>query len=98
MKAGAFWLGLLVFAAATFAGYRLTAGSFAWVERPNFGSTQPVAASKGQIPAQLLQQAKSLSIQQLSCLRASISPDHLQAALQGHLTTQEQIAVNNCLK
>lgn len=111
MKASAFLLCLLWLSAATYAGYRLTARSFAWVDQPNFGLasapadtvTPPTSpanldALNGKVPPRLMEQAKSLSPQQLLCLKASISPDHLQAALRGELTPAEAAAVKNCLK
>jgi hypothetical protein len=117
MKAGASFLCLLWFAAATYGGYRLTAASFAWVDEPNFGlpvraakppapatsgaaPAQPIdlESLKGQVPDQLMQEAKKLSPRQLLCLRAAVPPAHVQAALQGHLTPEEETAVQDCLK
>lgn len=108
MKAGVFLLCLLWLAASAFAGYRLTARSFAWVDLPNFGlpatpaPIRPPAldlnALKGQIPPALLEQAKTLSAQQLLCLQAAIRPDRIQAVLQGQMTTAEAAAAKKCLK
>lgn len=108
MKAGAFLLCLLWLSASAFAGYRLTARSFAWVDQPNFGlpaSPAPISlpaidlnALKGKVPPALLEQAKTLSAQQLICLQAAIRPDRLQAVLQGQMTAAEAAAAKNCLK
>lgn len=110
MRAAAFWLSLWVFLTAGFTGYMLTARSFAWIGQGPDAPAEPPAqavpvvpgvdldAAKVRIPPALLQQAQRLTAKQLSCLQASISPDHLQAALQGRLTTQEMAAVAACLK
>ena len=99
MKAGAILLCLLWFSVAAFAGYHLTARSFAWVDQPNFGLPQVTAPLRlPAIPPQLMDAAKTLTPQQMACMRSAISPDHYQAALQGHLTPQEAAAVDKCLK
>lgn len=108
MKAGTFLACLLWLAASTYAGYRLTARSFAWVDQPNFGLpalTLPkslpsvdVNALKSQIPPALLQQAKTLTPQQLLCLQGAIAPARIPAVLQGQMTPAEAVAVKNCLK
>jgi len=99
MKAGAILLCLLWFSAAAFAGYHLTAWSFAWVDQPNFGLPQVASPVRlPDLPPQLTETAKTLTPQQMLCLRAAVSPDHYQAALQGHLTPQEAAAVEKCLK
>jgi hypothetical protein len=108
MKAGAFVLVLLWFGASVYAGYRLTERSFAWVYEPGFGvvgeSAVPSAvvpnleALKAKVPPQLLEQAKTLSPQQMLCLQASIKPSRIQAALDGQMTAEEAAAVQTCLK
>lgn len=108
MKAGAVVLALLWFAAATYAGYRLTARSFAWVDEPNFGLPVqtfelkiPVAipeAYKDALPPAVAQQAAKLSPTQLLCLQAAIAPDRVQAALKGDLTPAEAAAAKKCLE
>ncbi|MFA5854066.1 MAG: hypothetical protein WC866_03185 [Patescibacteria group bacterium] len=108
MKAGAFVLVLLWFGASVYAGYRLTERSFAWVYEPNFGAVQGGEAPKApalnletlkeKIPPQLLEQAKTLSPQQMLCLQASIKPSRIQAALDGQMTAEEAAAVQTCLK
>lgn len=109
MKAGAFLLALLWFSGATYAGYRLTDRSFAWIDEPNFGLTAGAAldiglpavdlkALEGKIPPQLLEQAKTLTPQQMLCLRASIAADRVSAVLAGDITPQEAAAAKKCLE
>lgn len=109
MKAGAVLLALCWFAASAYAGYRLTERSFRWIDQPNFGVTEVKTAPsksgtinldalKGKVPAPLLEQAKTLTTQQLLCLQASISPSRIPFVLQGNLTAQEAAAVKTCLK
>lgn len=105
MKAGAFLLALLWFSGSVYAGYRLTERSFAWIAVPNFGLTVPavsdIGAAKAGLPSvspALLDQFKNLSPATLACLRVTIAPDRIQAALQGQLTPQETAAAAKCFK
>ncbi len=99
MKAGVFLLGLLWLTASTYAGYRLTERSFAWVDMPNFGiETSAVGAGSplnldfGGIQAKLPKAGqdpaawfKSLTSKEQSCLQASIGADRVEAALRGEV-------------
>lgn len=101
---GATWPALLVFVAATIAGYLLTARSFAWIDAPPSGTSAPPAqaidlnALKDKIPPAWAEQAKKLTTTQLACLQASIRAERIPFVLQGSLTSQEAAAVAACLK
>jgi hypothetical protein len=107
MRAGAFLLALAWFSASVYAGYRLTERSFAWIGDAEIPA--PAAAPEETIvtdlkelttmtPAQLQEEAKKLSPAQMLCLRASIAPDRVSAALSGALTPEEAAAVRKCLE
>lgn len=106
MKAGAFLLALLWFSGATYAGYRLTERSFSEFLESTTTSTAPGSAAplgidlkalEGKVPPQLLEQAKTLTPQQMLCLRASIAADRVSAVLAGDITPQEAAAAKKCL-
>jgi hypothetical protein len=107
MKAGTIALAAVWFAGSVYAGYRLTERSFAWLGAPDSGQTADVPAEgpakdldalKGMTPAELKEQAKRLSPQQLICLRASIAPERVSAVLSGDITPQEAAAARKCLE
>ncbi len=108
MKTGAFMLALLWFAASTYAGYRLTERSFAWIDQPNFGiekqtstGTAPALkldALKGKIPAPYLEQASKLTWAQIDCIQSVLGPSGLQAVQSGKMTPEVQNAIQTCLK
>jgi len=50
MRAGAFLLAILWFLASTYAGYRLTERSFAWIDEPGLGLSAAPAAGEA-VPA-----------------------------------------------
>ena len=108
MRSATFFAILLWFGASVYAGYRLTERSFAWVYEPGFGIAKENAAPspvmpnldalKAKLPPKILEQAKTLSPQQMHCLQASIKPSRIQAALDGQMTAEEAAAVQKCLK
>lgn len=108
MRFAAFFGILIWFGASVSAGYRLTERSFSWLSEPEFGAAQknapPGAAFpnlddvKIQLPPKILEQAKTLSPQQMLCLQSSIKPARIQAVLAGQATAEEAAAIQTCLK
>lgn len=84
-------------AVATYAGYRLTARSFAWIDEPGFGLSAEAPSEGGAmlpdidaLKAKLPEIAKdpvgwfkSLTPAQQACLQGAIAPERYQAAMRG---------------
>ena len=98
MKAASAFLALAWLAASTYAGYRLTARSFRWIDEPNFGLQAGANPASGAAPTMNLETLKnalpkagqdpvswfkSLSAEKQACLRRSISVERYQAAMRG---------------
>ena len=109
-----FLLGTAWLAASVYAGYLLTARSFAFLEDPGFGfgADAPLAqilnldadAIRERLPAPGESPESwhaSLSAEEQACLQRAVSESTLQAALRGEdvqLTAAETLAISLCLK
>lgn len=99
MKAAALACILLWFAVFAYAGYRLSARSFAWIDEPNFGlpPRSAVPLERTSLPPEALERIKRLSPKEMACIRAALPAERLSAALRGDLRPEEMAAIQNCL-
>lgn len=111
MKAGAFMLALLWLSGATYAGYRLTERSFAWIDEPDFGleaasgaSTIDFGAIQDRLPQpgeDLQAWARNLPPETRACIIDVIGRERMEAALRGeetHPTPSETVAMFKCFE
>lgn len=55
-------------------------------------------ALKAQLTPELLEKFRHITSLQLTCLKTSIDPDHVQAIMRGILVPEDAPAIKNCLK